>query len=158
MAILKLTRLMKKLFIPFALIVLAFASCTDEKAQKEAEEKTKEKTYLNEVIKIHDEVMGKEDRLMRNKMKIDTILIPDTLNAKYTVVEKATLSALRSKLLAADEAMSKWMQDFDAELKGKTHEEKIKYYIEQKKAVTQIDSIFTAVIEGSDKYLKEIKK
>jgi len=90
-------------------------------------------------------------------MQLDTILMPDSLN-KYTAEEKATISAVRSKLISADEVMSTWMKNFDAELTGKTHEEKIKYYNEQKKQVTRIDSLFTAVIEGSDKYLKEIKK
>ncbi|MGY3212267.1 hypothetical protein [Mucilaginibacter sp. HD30] len=141
---------MKRYVILFTLIVVAFAACTDEKAA--------EKQLLDEVIKIHDEVMGKEEYLMRNKMKIDTILTPGPVSEKYTTEEKATIGAVRFKLMAADEAMSNWMQHFDPELKGKTHEEKIKYYTEQKKAVTQIDSIFTTVIEGSDKYLKDLKK
>jgi len=141
---------MKRLFILFTFIIVAATACTDEKAT--------EKQLLDEVIKIHDEVMGKEEYLMRNKMKIDTILTPGPLSEKYTIEEKATIGAVRSKLMTADEAMSKWMQQFDPDLKGKTHEEKIKYYTEQKKAVTQIDSMFTTVIEGSDKYLKELKK
>lgn len=149
---------MRKLWIPFMVIVLAFAACSDDKAQEEARQKEQEKALLDEVIKTHDDVMGKEDYLMRNKMKLDTILAPGPLNEKYSVDEKATLSAVRFKLLAADDAMSKWMQRFDAELKGKTHEEKMKYYAEQKAAVAKIDSIFTVVIEGSDKYLKELKK
>jgi len=142
--------MIKKTFILFAFIIVALAACTDEKAT--------EKELLDEVIRIHDEVMGKEEYLMRNKMKIDTILMPGPLNEKYTVEEKATIGAVRFKLMAADEAMSKWMQGFDPELKGKSHEEKIKYYTEQKEAVMRIDSTFTAVIEGSDKYLKELKK
>jgi hypothetical protein len=142
--------MMKKTFVLFAFIVIAIAACTDDKA--------KEKELLDEVIRIHDEVMGKEDYLMRNKMKTDTILTPGPVSEKYTVEEKAIISVVRRKLMDADEAMSNWMQRFDPELKGKSHEEKMKYYIEQKEAVTKIDSIFTAVIEGSDKYLKELKK
>jgi hypothetical protein len=142
--------MMKKTFVLFAFIVIAIAACTDGKA--------KEKELLDEVIKIHDEVMGKEDYLMRNKMKMDTILTQGPLSDKYSMEEKTTISAVRFKLIKADEAMSKWMEHFDPELKGKSHEEKIKYYTEQKEAVTKIDSIFTAVIEGSDKYLKELKK
>nr|WP_294790160.1 hypothetical protein [uncultured Mucilaginibacter sp.] len=142
--------MMKKLSVLFAFIVLALAACKDDKAS--------EKVLLDEVIRIHDDVMGKEEYLMRNKMKLDTLLMPGSLNDKYTIEEKAAISAVRFKLTKADEAMSKWMEGFDPELKGKSHEEKIKYYTEQKKAVTRIDSIFTAVIEGSDKYLKKIKK
>lgn len=139
--------MIKKTFLLFAFIAVTIAACTDEKAT--------EKQLLDEVITIHDEVMAKEDHLMRNKMKIDTILTPGPLFDKYTVEEKVAVNAVRFKLVTADEAMSKWMQGFDAELKGKTHEEKIKYYTEQKAAVKKIDSLFTSVIEGSDKYLKE---
>ncbi len=146
---------MKKLWIPFfAFIVFAFTACTDEKAKQEA----KEKASLDELIKIHDDVMGKEDHLMRNKMKLDTLLMPGPLNGKYSAAEKASMDSLRFKLTAADDAMTKWMEGFDPELKGKPHDEKMKYYAEQKQAVTKIDSVFTAVIEASDKYLKEEKK
>ncbi len=141
---------MKKTFALFALVIAGLAACKNEKA--------KEKELLDEVIRIHDEVMGKEDHLMRNKMKMDTILATRPLSDKYTIEEKTTISVVRHKLIKADEAMSKWMQNFDAELKNKTHEEKIKYYSEQKEAVKKIDSIFTTVIEGSDKYLSELKK
>lgn len=141
---------MKKLCVLFALAVLSFAACNDDKAT--------EKELLDEVIKVHDEVMGKEEYLIRNKMKIDTILTAGLSGDKYSIEEKTTMSAVRFKLIKADEAMSKWMERFDPELKGKSHEEKIKYYTEQKKEVVKIDSIFTAVIEGSDNYLKGLKK
>ena len=141
--------MIKKLCILFAFAVLGIAACNDDKAT--------EKALLDEVIKAHDEVMGKEDYLMRNKMKIDTILRPETVDARYTVEDKVVIGAVRFKMLAADEAMSNWMEHFDAELKGKSHAEKMKYYAEQKKAVMRIDSQMTAAIEASDKYLKEIK-
>jgi len=141
--------MLKKLFFFVALACTLFA-CTDDKA--------KEKSALDDVIKIHDEVMGKEEYLMRNKMQMDSILTPGPVNEKYSMEDKVTISALRFKLIAADEAMSTWMQRFDPELKGKTHEQKIEYYTEQKKAVMRIDSQITAAVEASDKYLKEIKK
>jgi hypothetical protein len=50
-----------------AVICLAFNACKDPKAE--------EKVVLNDVIKIHDNVMGYEDQLMHNKMKLDTLLI-----------------------------------------------------------------------------------
>ncbi|WP_100341221.1 hypothetical protein [Mucilaginibacter auburnensis] len=134
----------------FVVIACALFACTDDKS--------KEKAALDEVIKIHDEVMGKEEYLMRNKMQMDSILTPGPVNDKYSMEQKVTISAMRFKLVAADEAMSIWMQRFDPELKGKTHEQKLKYYAEQKKAVTRLDSQITVAVEASDKYLKEIKK
>lgn len=146
----QILRVMIKRMFLVAFIAVSIFACKDDKAT--------EKALLNEVIKAHDEVMGKEDYLMRNKMKIDTILSASPASGNYTVEDKATMSAVRSKLIGAEVAMSAWMQHFDAELKGKSHQEKIAYYSEQKKIVLKIDSQMKAAIEGSDKYLKEIKK
>ncbi len=140
----------KKSYIILALVVVLFAACADEKA--------KEKALLDEVIKIHDEVMGKEEYLMRNRMKMDTILTNDTLKKKFPVDEIIVMGAMRSKMMQADRAMSTWMERFDVEQKGKSHEEKVKYFNEQKRLVLLIDSQMTVAIEASDKYLKEIKK
>lgn len=121
-------------------------------------EKDQEKVLLDEVISIHDKVMAKENNLMRNKMQLDTLLMPGKADSAYTVVDKATMGAFRSKLIAADEAMETWMQRFDPELKGKSHDEKLKYFADQKKTVLAIDSQFTITIAASDKYLKGLKK
>lgn len=142
--------MIKKLYFLFAIVVFGLIACNNDKATEEA--------LRQEVIDVHDEVMGKEEYLMRNKMQLDTILRPGAVNDKYTLEEKITLSAVRFKLMEADKAMSIWMERFDPELKGKSHGEKIKYYTAQKKAIMRIDSQMTAVIEASDKYLKEIKK
>jgi uncharacterized lipoprotein NlpE involved in copper resistance len=139
---------MKKPYILLAVIIVGLVACNNDQGQ--------EKALRDEVIAVHDEIMGKEDYLMRNKMKMDTILRPE--NNTYSVEDKVTIGAVRFKLMAADEAMSTWMQRFDPELKGKTHEEKMKYYAEQKKAVMAIDSQMTTAIEASDKYLKDVKK
>lgn len=145
------SRTMKKLFaIFFALTLCLLFACNNEKQE--------EKALLDEVIAIHDDVMGKEDHLMRNKMQLDTLLLPGPLNDRYSLVDKATMGAILFKLNAADEAMSAWMQNFDPELKGKSHDDKMKYFAGQKKAVMVIDSQFTAVIDSSDKYLKLLKK
>src|SRR5438128_2231273 len=106
-------------------------------------EKDKEKVLLNEVISIHDHIMAKEDKLMHNKMQLDTLLMPGKGDSTHTVVDKATMGAYRSKLTAADEAMETWMQKFDPELKGKSHDEKMQYFANQKKIVLAIDSQFT---------------
>lgn len=142
---------MKKLFaVFFAFTLCLLFACSNEKQE--------EKALLDEVIAIHDDVMGKEDHLMRNKMQLDTLLSPGPLNDRYSLVDKATMGTILFKLNAADEAMEAWMQNFDPELKGKSHDEKMKYFSGQKKAVMVIDSQFTAVIDSSDKYLKLLKK
>ena len=57
---------MKKLFLA-AFAVLTLNACTSPKDE--------EKKALDEIIKIHDKVMGFDEQLMKNKMKLDTILL-----------------------------------------------------------------------------------
>jgi hypothetical protein len=140
---------MKKLFAA-AFVVLALSACNSEKDQ--------EKALLNDVIKIHDEVMGKEDKLMQNKMKLDTLLSTDSLAVKDPIAEKIIMSAYSAKLVKADGAMEAWMQKFNPDQKGKSHEQIMAYLAGQKKEVLAVDSQLTLAVKGSDEYLSKFKK
>ena len=131
---------MKKI-IAVAAIALTLAACNNDKAQ--------EKALLDDVIKLHDTVMGKDEQLMKNKMKIDTLLT----TTKDTVAQK-----LSTNLVTAEEAMENWMQKFDPEQKGKTHEEIVDYLNDQKKQVAAIDSQINVAIAASTQYLKQLPK
>ncbi|RZA01095.1 MAG: hypothetical protein EOP47_11920 [Sphingobacteriaceae bacterium] len=135
---------MKKLFIA-AFAVLALSACNNGKDQ--------EKALQDEVIKIHDKVMGADNRLMDNKMKIDTLLttISDT-------IQKAELTRLHAELTTAEEAMENWMQSFDPEQANKSSEEKVAYLTDQKKQIMTVDSLMNAAIDKSTQYLNTIKK
>jgi hypothetical protein len=135
---------MKKIYL-FAFAVLALSACNDSKAD--------EKAVLNDVIKIHDKVMGFDEQLMKNKMKLDTIL----LEAKNNEA-KEKIAYLRSKLIKADSAMENWMQKFDPEQKGKTHEKIMKYLSAQKEQVIAVDSLLAGAVKESTEYLKPFKK
>ncbi len=135
---------MKKIYL-FAFAVLALSACSDSKAD--------EKAVLNDVIKIHDKVMGFDEQLMQNKMKLDTLL----LEAKNNEA-KEKISYLRSKLTKADSAMENWMQKFDPEQKGKTHDEIMKYLSAQKEQVIAVDSLLAAAVKESTEYLQPFKK
>jgi len=135
---------MKKIYL-FAFAVLALSACSDSKAD--------EKAVLNDVIKIHDKVMGFDEQLMQNKMKLDTLL----LEAKNNEA-KEKISYLRSKLTKADSAMENWMQKFDPEQKGKTHDEIMKYMAVQKEQVIAVDSLLAGAVKESNEYLQPFKK
>jgi hypothetical protein len=120
---------------------LFFAACSDGKKQ--------EKEMLNNILKVHDKVMGKDEALMKNKMQLDSLL---KLPAKDTA-EKATMRAMQLKLTAAEETMETWMQKFEPDLTGKSHDEIIKYYSEQKKSIAGVDSLMNAAVTESTKYL-----
>jgi hypothetical protein len=135
---------MKRIFA-VAMIFMAFAACNDPKAQ--------EKVALDEVIKIHDKVMGREEQLMHNKMKLDT-LFAQAQNDEA----KARITQLNTNLNKADSAMSNWMQTFEPAPAGKTHEELMTYFINQKKHLTAVDSLFVKAIKESGEYLKPFDK
>ena len=127
------------MFLSFVLF-----SCTDKKKQ--------EKDLFDEVIKVHDRVMGKEDLIMTNKMQLDT-LIKENRSPEITAVAMQHSKALDS----ADTNMENWMHNFDAENKGKSHEEIMTYLTGQKKEINAIDSNFNIVVANASKFIKQNK-
>ena len=135
---------MKKI-LAVALTVLALSACKDPKDD--------EKKLMNDVIQLHDKVMGNDELLMRNKMKIDTVLKSTTDATKKTQAQ-----TLSTQLVAADAGMESWMQKFDAEQKGKSHDEIMAYLAEQKTRIKAIDSTINIAVKQSTDYLTALKK
>jgi len=140
---------MKKV-ITAALMCLVLLGCSDNKTQ--------EKALLDSVIKIHDKVMGNDDRLMHNKMKLDTLLKTKLTGVPDTAAAKAMLMGLNIQLTDAEDAMEKWMGKFDPDQKGKSHQDIMNYFSVQKTQITTIDSAMNAAITASNKYLDQLKK
>jgi hypothetical protein len=136
---------MKKTLIA-ALIGLVFSACTDTKKQ--------EKDLLDNILKAHDKVMGRDEALMKNKMQLDSLL---KLPAKDTA-EKVNMKAIDLKLQAAEESMENWMHKFEPDVTNKSHDEVMKYYHGQKNAINSVDSLMNAAITESNKYLLNRKK
>jgi hypothetical protein len=136
---------MKKLLLA-AFISLALSACSDTKKQ--------EKDLLDNILKVHDKVMGNDEALMKNKMQLDSLL---KLPAKDTA-EKVNMKALDTKLVAAEEAMETWMHKFEPDVTGKSHAVIIKYYNEQKRGIMSVDSQMNVAIIESNKYLSSRAK
>ena len=135
---------MKNLFI-IAAIALTLAACNSGADQ--------EKALLDDVIKIHDTVMGKDEQLMKNKMKIDTLL-----TATKDTTQRNQLMMLSAGLQISEKVMEDWMQKFDPEHKDKSHDEKVAYLTGQKKQIMVIDSQMNVAIEKSTQYINQVKK
>ena len=133
-----------KNILAFLLLSLVFAGCANEKKQ--------EKDLLDEVINIHDRVMGKEDTVMTAKMQLDTLL-----RQNKTAAILALAQANKKKLDDADARMMDWMHQFDAENKGKTHTAIINYLNDQKKQIAAIDSQLNSAIATSGEFIKQNK-
>jgi len=136
---------MKKLAIA-AFIGLTLSACSDGKKQ--------EKDLLDNILKVHDKVMGNDESLMKNKMVLDSLL---KLPAKDTA-EKVNMKAIDLKLQAAEESMETWMHKFEPDVTNKSHDDIMKYYESQKKAINSVDSLMNAAITESNKYLSNRKK
>jgi hypothetical protein len=138
-------KIMKKILLA-AFISLALSACSDTKKQ--------EKDLLDNILKVHDKVMGNDEALMKNKMQLDSLL---KLPAKDTA-EKVNMKALDTKLVAAEEAMETWMHKFEPDVTGKSHDIIIKYYNEQKRGIMSVDSQMNVAITESNKYLSNRAK
>jgi len=133
---------MKKVFIAIFITFTIFG-CTNKKAESKA--------AFDDLIKVHDKVMGADEQLMNNKMQLDTLLKQDKLTGKDTA------KLLITKLALADSAMATWMHNFDPDHKGKSDDETLSYMNNQKKQIMAIDSQINAAVTESNKYLHKIK-
>lgn len=127
------------------LIALLFFSCKDNTKD--------EKALLNDILKVHDKVMMKDGILIKNKSLVDSLL---KLPSKDTT-EKAALKSIGMKLTAADDTMGSWMNKFQTDMSGKSHDEVMKYYTDQKKQVMAVDSLVNNAIGDADKYFSTHK-
>jgi len=135
---------MKRLLVTI-LAALALYSCADNTQE--------EKNLLNDILKVHDKVMGKDEVLMKNQSHLDSLLkskLKDT-------AEKMNVKAIDLKVIAAQEAMEDWMGKFQPDMSGKSHDEVMKYYTDQKKQVAAVDSQVNVAIKESNKYLSDHK-
>ncbi|MDR6943269.1 hypothetical protein [Mucilaginibacter pocheonensis] len=118
-----------------------------------ADGKKQEKLLLDSVIAVHDKVMGNEEQLMKNKMVLDSLLKHDSVT-----VAKSAVTELLKSVDSADNAMSDWMHKFDAENKGKSHQEIMEYLGDEKKKIIAIDSQINVAVNESNKFLSTYKK
>ncbi|AYL95972.1 hypothetical protein [Mucilaginibacter celer] len=133
---------MKKLYLAL-LAGIALSACNDTKKQ--------EKDLLNQVIAVHDKVMASDEQLMKNKMLLDSLV-----KHASPAVNMDTAKAYIKQIDDADNAMSDWMHNFDAENKGKTHQEIMTYLEDQKKLIVKIDTQIASAVAGSTKYITQI--
>ncbi len=113
--------------------------------------KKEEKAALDKIITMHDRVMDNDGELMKNKMRLDTLIkvksIADIDSAKMIEVQ----------LNNAEAKMDAWMHDFDPDHKEKSHKETMEYLEGEQKKINKIDSLLTSVIKQSGIFLKKAK-
>ncbi|HVS91558.1 MAG TPA: hypothetical protein VHE59_05975 [Mucilaginibacter sp.] len=124
------------------LSAMLFFSCHDDTKQENA--------LKNDILQIHDKLMAGDDALMQSKAKLDSLL-------KLKTKDSLDVKAIDKQVSAADDAMESWMHQFQPDQSGKSHDEVIKYYSEQKKQIMAVDSQMNAAVASANKYLSTIK-
>jgi len=137
---------MNKAFYTLLLLAFMITACNDSKKQ--------EKDLQKQVIDFHEKVMADDEKAMVTKLKLDTVI----MQAKITKADTAEAHKLNAALMAADDAMGTWMQKFEPDYSGKSHDDVIRYLTEQQTKVKQVDAMLIDAAKQADAYLQNIKK
>jgi GTPase involved in cell partitioning and DNA repair len=121
------------------------------------------KNVRDEVMKFHDVVMEDHGKIVNNQMKLDTLLrslkmLMQQLPEMDTLKEKKEINALLKRLTSSEDSMNDWMHKFEPDVTGKSNEEAVKYFKEEKTKIQEIDSLYKADVAVSDAYLTKFKK
>jgi GTPase involved in cell partitioning and DNA repair len=121
------------------------------------------KTVRDEVMKFHDVVMEDHGKIVSNQMKLDTLLrslrmLKQQFPETDTLKEKTTINALLKRLTGSEDSMNDWMHKFEPDVTGKSNEEAVKYFKQEKAKIQEIDSLYKVDIAVSDTYINKFKK
>lgn len=134
-----------------AVIAMACTQPVDYKKERDA------------VMKFHDVVMGDHSTIVNYQMKLDTLQRNmAALKTKFpeidTLKEKENIQLLLKDLTAAEDSMNDWMHKFEPDISGKSNEEAIKYFQEEKAKIVAVDSLYKKEIKSSEAFFNKFKK
>lgn len=142
----------KLLYIP----LLFMLACTNPE--------TEVKQARESIMRTHDNMMQRNELIVKSKLQIDTLqqnmglFKSTTMPQLDTLTEKAQLKKLGNRLQAADDRMSDWMATFDPAQEGKSTDEKKKYFAGEKDKLTMMNRTFDTVLTQSESYLQKFRK
>ncbi|MDQ0639197.1 hypothetical protein QF042_002762 [Pedobacter sp. W3I1] len=108
-----------------------------------------------EVLNIHDKLMIDGEKVIKNKMKLDALLVSNQIKlSPDSAVQKKKISDLITRLNAADEKMMDWMHFFKDDFKGKTEQEDLDYYKSEMVKIRAVEDSYIKVTRESDSLMK----
>jgi len=121
------------------------------------------KKERDEVMVFHDKVMADHGLIVENQMKLDTMTRNlAALKLKFpdldTLKEKEHMLALIAELNAAEEQMNTWMHEFEPDITGKSNDEAISYFKNEKLKIRAVDSLYKEEIKLSGGYINKYQK
>ncbi|KLT66882.1 hypothetical protein [Pedobacter sp. BMA] len=104
-----------------------------------------------EVLNIHDKLMMDGEKVVKNRIKLDSVLKSDQLNS---LSDAKRITLLITRLNAADENMMDWMHFFKDDFKGKSEQEALAYYKSEMLKIRAVEDEYIRIIRESDSVLK----
>jgi len=123
-------------------MLLFFAAC---KTEPDAN------AVKKEVLNIHDKLMMDGEKVVKNRIKLDSILKSGKIKSLEDSLKMANLI---NQLNKADERMMDWMHFFKDDFRGKNEQENMAYYKLQMIKVRAIEDQYIQVTKVSDSVLK----
>lgn len=140
--------------IIFSILLISFSGCKDQKAEQ--------KKLQSEVMEVHDLLMSEMDLIMKNKSDLSNLQLHlDSLKIKNptldTVDFKIQIENLKKELVSSDDAMMQWMNNFNPDYTGKSHEEIVSYLNHQKIKIDSVKTLFKESLSKSNTILVKYK-
>lgn len=131
--------------------------------QQQKQEGKNYKAVRDEVMQFHDLVMGSHSAVVKNQMRLDSLLKDmKGMKARFakidTLKEKEAIVTLISNLSNAENKMNDWMFAFEPDISGKSNQVAIQYFKNEKAKIAAIDSLYKNEISVSNVYLNKFKK
>ncbi|RNL52387.1 hypothetical protein [Pedobacter jejuensis] len=104
-----------------------------------------------EVLNIHDKLMMDGEKVIKNRMKLDSVL---KSNKIHSATDSVKVAALINRLNKADENMMDWMHFFKDDFKGKTKQDELDYYKSEMIKIRAVEDEYINVTKASDSVLK----
>jgi len=146
LTIFKLQKMNRLNIAILGLLTVLFISCKTEPDAK---------AVRQEVLNIHDKLMIDGEKVIKNKMKLDTILVSDRIKLSAdSALQKQKIVDLITQLNAADEKMMDWMHFFKDDFKGRTEQENLDYYKSEMVKIRAVEDSYIKVTRASDSLIR----
>lgn len=142
---------MKKILLAIFLI-FSFAACNDNES---------EEILQAQIIEIHDELMLKGETIMATKESLTKLTASAQTTNNISLDTEAfykKTNALNYSLTKADEAMMKWMSNYNPDFGTKNHNQIMEYLNKQKNDLIKVQTQTNLALKNSADFIAQYKK
>lgn len=144
----------------FQLLACSFLliACNNSADNRGAAEKTRADSLMDEVMEGHNKGMAKASRIHETKNKIQHVI--DSISQLPTSIQKTSvqyrmqLDSTFNWLTFADNAMNKWMEEFNMDTLKDNEEQRIKYLESEKSKIGKVNEALIGSLQKADSLLR----